>query len=40
MEVMQDHVHGFLVAPPRYALVRIAHILQSISTRELCARFP
>ena len=40
MEVMEDHVHGFLSAPPRYAPARIAQILKSISARELFARFP
>ena len=40
MEVMEDHVHVFLSAPPRYAPARIAQILKSISARELFARFP
>ena len=40
MEVMEDHVHVFLSAPPRYAPARIAQILTSISARELFARFP
>jgi len=40
MEVMEDHVHVFLSAPPRYAPARIAQILKSISARELCASFP
>jgi putative transposase len=40
MEVMEDHVHLFLSAPPRYAPARIVHILTSLSARELCARFP
>jgi putative transposase len=40
MEVMADHVHLFLSAPPRYAPARIVQILKSISARELFARFP
>jgi putative transposase len=40
MEVMEDHVHVFLSAPPRYAPARIAHILKSLSARALFARFP
>ena len=40
MEVMADHVHLFLAAPPRYAPARIVQILKSISARELFTRFP
>jgi len=40
MEVMEDHVHVFLSAPPLYAPTWIAQILKSISARELFARFP
>jgi putative transposase len=40
MEVAEDHVHLFLSVPPRYAPARVAHILKSISARELFARFP
>ena len=40
MEVMEDHVHLFLSAPPRYAPARMVQILKSISARELFARFP
>jgi putative transposase len=40
MEVMADHVHLFLSAPPRYAPAQIVQILKSISARELFARFP
>jgi putative transposase len=39
-EVMEDHVHLFLSAPPRYAPARIVQILKSISARALFARFP
>lgn len=40
MEVMEDHVHVFLSAPPRYAPARVVQILKSLSARELFARFP
>ena len=40
MEVVEDHVHVFLSAPPRYAPSRVAQILKSISARALFARFP
>jgi putative transposase len=40
MEVMADHVHVFLSAPPRYAPARIVQMRNSLSARELCARFP
>ena len=40
MEVMEDHVHVFLLAPPRYSPARVIQIMKSISTRELFARFP
>jgi len=31
MEVMEDHVHLFLSAPPRYAPARVVQILKSLS---------
>lgn len=40
MEVMEDHVHVFLSAPPRYSPARVMQIMKSISARELFARFP
>ena len=40
MEVMEDHVHLCLSAPPRSAPARIGPILTSISARELFARCP
>lgn len=40
MEVVENHVHIFLSAPPRYSPARIMQILKSISARELFARFP
>ena len=40
MEVMEDHVHVFLSAPPRYLPARVMQIMKSISAREIFARFP
>ena len=40
MEVMEDHVHLFLSAPPRYSPAQVVQILKSISARELFARYP
>jgi len=40
MEVMEDHVHVFIEAPPSYAPARIVQILKSISAREVFKKFP
>ena len=40
MEVMADHVHLFIEAPPAYAPARVAQIMKSISAKELYKRFP
>ena len=40
MEVVEDHVHIFLEAPPRLSPARIVQILKSISARELFRQFP
>ena len=40
LEVMEDHVHLFLSAPPRYAPARIVQILKSLSARRLFAECP
>jgi putative transposase len=40
MEVMEDHVHVFIEAPPSYAPARVAQILKSISAKELYKRYP
>ena len=40
MEVMEDHVHVFLEAPPRYSPARVVQIMKSISGREVFKRFP
>jgi len=40
LQVMEDHVHIFLSAPPRYALAQIANILKSISAKRIFEEFP
>ena len=40
MEIVEDHVHVFLEAPPRLSPSRIVQILKSISARELFSQFP
>ena len=40
MEVVEDHVHIFLEAPPRYAPAKVVQIMKSISGRELFKKFP
>lgn len=39
MEVMEDHVHVFVEAPPAYSLSRLVQVLKSISAREVFKRF-
>jgi putative transposase len=40
MEVMEDHVHIFVEAPPRYAPSRVVQIMKSISAREVFKKYP
>jgi putative transposase len=40
MEVMEDHVHLFLVVPPRYAPSEVVNILKSVSAKVLFKEFP
>ena len=40
LEVMPDHVHLFLSAPPRYAPAQVVNILKSISAKMIFAEFP
>ena len=40
MEVMKEHVHIFLEAPPNYSPSRVVQILKSISAREVMNKFP
>lgn len=40
MEVMEDHVHVFLEAPPRYSPAKVVQIMKRIPGREVFKRFP
>ena len=40
MEVMEDHVHIFTEAPPRYAPAEVVQIMKSISAREIFKKYP
>jgi putative transposase len=40
MEVMEDHVHLFVEAPPRYSPAQIVQIMKSISAREVFKKYP
>ena len=40
MEVLEDHVHIFIEAPPRYSPSQIVQTLKSISAREVFKRYP
>jgi len=40
LEVMSDHVHVFLIAPPKHSPSHVVQILKSISARELFSRHP
>lgn len=39
-EVVEDHVHIFLLVPPRYAPSQVVQIMKSISARMLFEEFP
>ena len=40
MEIMDDHVHILIEAPPSYAPSNIVQVMKSISARELFKKFP
>jgi len=40
MEVMKDHGHIFVEAPPRYSPAQVVQILKSVSGREVFKKFP
>jgi putative transposase len=40
MEVVEDHVHIFTEAPPRYSPSEIVQIMKSISAREVFKKYP
>ena len=40
LEVMEDHAHIFVEAPPKYSLAKVVQIMKSISARETFKKFP
>jgi putative transposase len=40
MEVVEDHVHMFVEAPPRYSPAQVVQIMKSVSGREVFKKFP
>ena len=38
--IMEDHVHIFMGAPPRYSPAEMVQIMKSISAREVFQKFP
>ena len=40
LEVMPDHVHLFLMAPPKCSPSHVSQVLKSVSARELFKRHP
>ena len=40
MEVMEDHVHLFVQAPPRLSPAQVMNVIKSITAREMFAKFP
>jgi len=40
MEVMEDHVHVFLEASPRYSPAQVVQIMKSRSAQEIFRKFP
>ena len=40
MEIMEDHVHIFVEAPPRYSPAQVVQVMKSVSAREAFKKFP
>ena len=40
LEVMDDHVHMFISAPPKYSPAQIVQIMKSITAREMFRIYP
>jgi len=40
MEIMEDHVHWFVEAPPRQSPAQIMNVVKSVTAREMFAKFP
>ena len=39
MEVVEDHVHIFVEAPPRYSPAEVVQVMKSVSAREVFKKF-
>ena len=40
MEVVEDHIHVFLEAPPKYSPAQLVQMMKSISAKEVFKKFP
>ena len=40
MEVVEDHIHMFVEAPPKYSPVQLVQMLKSISAKEVFKKYP
>jgi putative transposase len=40
MEVMEDHVHLFLEAPPRLSPAEVMNVVKGVTSREMFLKFP
>ncbi|MBF8304779.1 MAG: transposase IS200-family protein [Dehalococcoidia bacterium] len=40
MEVVEDHVHVFVEAPPKYSPAQLVQMMKSISAREIFKKYP
>ena len=40
LAIEEDHVHLFLLVPPKYAPAKVVQIMKSISGREIFKEFP
>ncbi len=40
MEVVEDHIHVFLEAPPKYAPAQLVQMMKSISAKEVFKKYP
>ena len=40
MQVVEDHVHIFVEAPPRYSPAQVVQVMKSVSAREVFRKFP
>ena len=40
MEVVEDHIHVFLEAPPKYSPAQLVQMMKSISAKEVFKKYP